>query len=196
MSEQDSNGVPPRLFVDFVKETKRLEEGYFLKPSYGFNTFAEMDLEMKIKVVSEMQQAAVSELFEMLDEVSWKPWASSVFLNRDAVISEAVDALHFIGIILALVGCTDPELARKYRAKMERNRQRMLEGYDGLNKCSRCKRALDDVDNLYPNLEGFRFELLVEGHQHTYCALCTMELHLQTEEEVLESVALKRALGR
>lgn len=196
MPELVNDGVPPRLFVDFVKATKFLEENYFLYPSYGYHKFSDMDLEMKIKVVKEMQQAAADELFELLGEVSWKPWASATFLHRDAVISEAVDALHFIGIILAVCECSDAELARKYREKMERNRQRMLEGYTGTDKCNNCRRAFDDLDTLYPANAGYRLVRDIDGKELTYCCVCVVELKLKTEEEVLESVALKRALRR
>lgn len=178
----------PRLFDGFVKETKALEEGYFLHPSYGFHAFAEMTEEHKIRVIAEMQQAAVHEMGELLDEVSWKPWASAVFLHRDGVISEAVDALHFIGIILAAVSCTDPELARVYRAKMETNRLRMINGYSGLEKCSNCKRSFDDLDKYYPKLRGFRFETDRAGVINKYCCVCVVELGIMTDSEVLANV--------
>lgn len=89
--------------------------------------------------------AAVLELGEAMQEVQWKPWATPRGpINRDAFIKELVDALHFIGNALVAVDCTDEELETAYQAKQDVNRRRQATGYDGRNKCPRCRRAYDD----------------------------------------------------
>ena len=75
--------------------------------------------------------ALMSEVVEMSEEVGWKPWASSRHVNRERVIEEAVDAMHFLGNILRMVHCTGGELTAAYKAKQEENLRRQQEGYDG-----------------------------------------------------------------
>jgi hypothetical protein len=48
--------------------------------------------------------------------------------------------------MLVAFGITDEEHDRLYQEKMELNRQRQRDGYDGMNKCPKCKRALDDPE--------------------------------------------------
>lgn len=127
------------LFADWLKETRQLQiDSFGVDPaalegdnllSYLFvNTFATLD---------EMHEAA--------GEFSWKPWSSKKFLNRREYIKELVDALHFIANGLVAVNCCDEELDELYTAKMQVNRDRQAAGYTNENKCSICKRALDDV---------------------------------------------------
>jgi hypothetical protein len=65
-------------------------------------------------------------------------------LNREQFIAEMVDALHFVGNILAAVGCDDREFTAAYTVKMAKNAARMASGnYDGVSdKCPKCKREL------------------------------------------------------
>ena len=73
--------------------------------------------------------AVVQEMAELREEFSWKPWAvDEPFVNRERIIAEAVDALHFIGNILVGVDCTDDELNEAYLAKMKINRERQASG--------------------------------------------------------------------
>lgn len=90
--------------------------------------------------------AAIDELTEFLGEVKWKPWVSSGrgSANRDAAVGELIDVSHFIANLAVALGCTDDEWVLRYQEKQEINRQRQRDGYTGLNKCSQCKRALDD----------------------------------------------------
>lgn len=94
--------------------------------------------------------AATAELHEVLNEVGWKPWATSQHYNTDAVISECVDVFHFIINIMLASGLPPEKLAdeffTRYVAKNQRNADRQAEGYDGISsKCPHCARALDDV---------------------------------------------------
>lgn len=90
--------------------------------------------------------ALEDELHEALQEVGWKPWAKSKHVNRDAYISELVDAFHFLMNLMLVVDCSADEFLDKYFEKRKVNQKRQAEGYDGVsNKCARCRRALDDA---------------------------------------------------
>ena len=95
--------------------------------------------------------AATDEIHEAMQEVGWKPWASSRHVNEDLMLGELVDALHFVGnMVLAAAGQSkeSPEqlaskLWRMYQAKVQVNLQRQVDGYDGIkDKCPICKREL------------------------------------------------------
>lgn len=92
------------------------------------------------------------EVSEMLQEVGWKPWTQPRgWVNRDAMIGEVVDQLHFIANILVTVGCTGSELQQRYTEKVAKNRARQLGGDDGVSRrCPRCRRSLDDVGGICP----------------------------------------------
>ena len=90
--------------------------------------------------------ALVDEMSEFLGEVQWKPWAKPRGgANKDAAIGELIDVAHFLANLAVAMGCTDEEWVSRYKAKMEINRTRQLNGYDNANKCKKCRRALDDV---------------------------------------------------
>lgn len=75
------------------------------------------------------QTAAIQELAEAREEFSWKPWATDApFVNRDRVRDEIIDALHFLGNMLTVMGVTDDELAEAYQKKQEINRARAASG--------------------------------------------------------------------
>jgi hypothetical protein len=116
--------------------------------SFGRN-FQRMLAAERVVYIREMQQAAIMELCEALDEVGWKSWATSRHINRDAYVGELVDVLHFwINMLLAL-GDDPAKLARevfiRYETKGRLNAKRQADGYDGVStKCPQCHRALDD----------------------------------------------------
>jgi hypothetical protein len=73
--------------------------------------------------------AAVQELAEVREEFSWKPWATDEpFVNRDRVLNEVVDVLHFLGNILVGMGVNDKELVAAYCAKQKKNVARKTSG--------------------------------------------------------------------
>jgi hypothetical protein len=89
------------------------------------------------------------ELAEMRQAISWKPWQhDEPYADREEIVKEAVDVLHFVANIIVAAGGTDEVLDRLYLEKMEKNKKRQLEGYlvksKGV-KCSLCYRAIDDV---------------------------------------------------
>lgn len=73
--------------------------------------------------------AAVDEISEISGEISWKPWKDGDKFNRDEYIGECVDALHFLGNLLVLAGCSDEELNRRYAEKQVENARRQRDGY-------------------------------------------------------------------
>lgn len=90
--------------------------------------------------------ALEDELHELLAETGWKPWAKSKHINRDAYVSELVDAFHFLMNLMLVVDCDADEFLAKYAEKRGINAQRQAEGYDGVTgKCPKCRRALDDT---------------------------------------------------
>lgn len=90
--------------------------------------------------VAAMSTALLVELGEALQEISWKPWASGVWLNREAFLVEMIDALHF-WFNLVLLATTDPEeVAHVYFHKADINAQRQMDGYTGQDKCPTCGR--------------------------------------------------------
>lgn len=99
--------------------------------------------------------ALTDELHEAMDEMGWKPWATSRHLNGERMLSEFIDAWHFfMNALLVVAGELEwdthqlaEEFFKRYAAKNEVNRARQLEGYDGVStKCPICKRELSEVD--------------------------------------------------
>lgn len=93
--------------------------------------------------------ALTDEIHEAMQEIGWKPWATSRHLNEERFMDEMVDAFHFfMNMLLA----TNPEMssaelaeefAQRYKVKNEKNAQRQLDGYDGVaGKCRWCYREL------------------------------------------------------
>ena len=91
--------------------------------------------------------AAQCEIVELADEAGWKPWTNPRgWVNRDAMISEVADCLHFLGNILATISCTGEELTEVYRTKVLKNYARQERGDDIRRRsCQGCGRSLDDV---------------------------------------------------
>lgn len=137
------------LFRDWLLETARLQREVYGVDYVVFLSDAPDDLRKLIEYMRWNMLAIDDELAEMRQGVSWKPWQhDEPYVDRQEVISEAVDVLHFVGNILAAVGCTDDDLNAAYLAKMEKNRARQSGGYyvkqPGV-KCVSCQRAIDDV---------------------------------------------------
>lgn len=109
-----------------------------------------MTRDERIQYVKDMTLAAVHELGEALDETDWKPWSvSSRGINVDAYVGELVDVWHFLMNLMLAAGYEPAVAADKlyegYLVKRGINRQRQLDGYDGVStKCVGCGRALDD----------------------------------------------------
>lgn len=127
-------------------ETMMNQQYLMQRDTYGLDYVA-MSSEEKIANFKEMKLALESELQEALDEMGWKPWATSRHFNKLAVQGELVDGWHFFMNLMLIADMTPLDLYEGYQRKRKKNiaRQNTVEGYDGITgKCPRCKRALDD----------------------------------------------------
>lgn len=142
------------LFATWLAQTRQLQTD-----TYGMNYAAlDDDISALAAYVDWNLKSAILELAEAYNEISWKPWAQDKpFVNRESLVKELVDVLHFTGNVICALGVSDEELNQVYLAKMDVNRARQLRGYfiaaDG-EKCTGCSRALDDVEpsTMYPGL--------------------------------------------
>lgn len=122
-----------------------------LQSRLGYD-FAAMSDRERVQFIKDMQQAAVAELFEALDEVSWKPWATGEpRIMTHALMRELSDAFQFIMNmwLAATPGATPDQISSMMLAtlvaKLQVNHERVGSGYDGVStKCPKCKRALDE----------------------------------------------------
>lgn len=137
--------------MDNKLERMLIMQGGTQSETYGFR-FSEMSPDQLINYIRDQHQAAVMELGEALDEVSWKPWAQGSWIHRDEFMNELVDVLHFwLNMALAIGGkATARELAdeifTRFALKNRTNARRQVDGYDGRStKCGGCGRALDDL---------------------------------------------------
>lgn len=76
--------------------------------------------------------ALEDELHEALQEVGWKPWSTSVHLNRTEYVGELVDALHFLVNLFLVVGADAQEVYDRYVVKNRTNHRRQESGYSGV----------------------------------------------------------------
>ena len=126
-----------------------LAEAFDLQHELQIRSFgsdpAELQGEERIEFFKNMKLALQDELHEALQEMGWKPWATSKHFNTEAVQGELVDAFHFFMNLCIVAEMTPNMLFDKYLAKRTKNQKRQEEGYDGVStKCPGCKRALDD----------------------------------------------------
>jgi hypothetical protein len=137
------------LFDSWLRKTRDLQKDVY------FINYEEMegDKPANIRRLVEYMRwnmlAIDDELAEMRQAISWKPWQHDApYADREEIVKEAVDVLHFVANIIVAAGGTDEQLNKYYIEKMEKNRQRQLNGYkvkDVGIKCILCTRALDDV---------------------------------------------------
>lgn len=92
--------------------------------------------------------ALIAELYEMMDEMTWKPWATAEpAINFHPARAELIDVWHFFMNLMLHLGIEGDDLYRMYCEKNKINHRRQDEGYDGVTgKCSRCHRDLAEVD--------------------------------------------------
>lgn len=117
------------------------------RESFGYDLENMTDDEM-IEYLRWNYIALVQELGEALDECAWKPWVSSIYINRMEFLKELIDAAHFFNNMWLVVAGLDPAksaalFTQLYEAKHEVNAKRQEEGYDGVSgKCSTCRRDI------------------------------------------------------
>jgi hypothetical protein len=136
------------LFNNWLRRTRDLQKDVY------FINYEEMegDKPQNIRKLVEYMRwnmlAIDDELAEMRQAISWKPWQHDApYADREEIVKEAVDVLHFVANIIVAAGGTDEMLDKFYIEKMERNKERQLNGYkikDQGVKCELCTRAIDD----------------------------------------------------
>lgn len=100
--------------------------------------------------IAQMVLACTDELHEALNEVGWKPWASSRHINEEKCFGELRDAWQFLTNAMFTVYQVSPSelaelLEESLDAKLKKNYARVDSGYAGTEKCPGCRRALDEV---------------------------------------------------
>lgn len=138
-----------QLFNNWLSETRKLQkEGYNIDYT-KFQGDAPESLNNLIEYMRWNMLAIDDELAEMRQAISWKPWQHDApYADREEIIKEAVDVLHFVANIIVAAGGTDEELDKFYVEKMAKNRARQLAGYkvkEAGVKCEVCTRAIDDI---------------------------------------------------
>lgn len=169
LSELESELLPMN-FGDWIEVTGSLQQAAFDLDPKDLGPGPE-----RMEFVRWNVLACVAELMEMLDEMPWKPWATSTQFDRRAVIAEAVDALHFLGNVLRAVDCEGKELTRAYLKKNRTNLERQLQGYDGkTEKCAHCRRELDGLDD---NLAARVTQKHYDGRLAKFCDLSHQSMY-------------------
>jgi hypothetical protein len=127
--------------------------------------------EERVRWIEHMTVATIAELMEVLQEVSWKSWASAQFINESAALNELRDAWQFLtNLMFTVYQVTPAEMASELEERLQRkiviNQKRHDENYDGLSaKCPGCHRALDEVTIREVHVEnGGRVFLCVCGN--------------------------------
>jgi hypothetical protein len=136
--------------------TKMLQEQLDLQiDSYGLDPrmAGPYDDPERSQFISWNVLALTDELHEALNEVGWKPWATSRRMNVAEYRGELVDAFHFfMNLWMASFEVFTPSeemaahLLDGYMKKRAVNAKRQEDGYDGVaGKCPDCKRDLAEV---------------------------------------------------
>lgn len=144
-------------------------QNYLQTEVYGDGTQpSEYDRERAISFYKDMHIALVDELHEALQEIGWKPWASSNHFTHDAVKGELVDAFHFFMNLCLVSKVSADDLLEGYAKKSAKNIQRQEEGYDGVStKCVACNRALDDdAVKCYDDTDGDKIDWWCDLQKH------------------------------
>lgn len=117
--------APPLRFKHWLHLTKQVQTDIY---GYDFDAL-QVDVKGQAEYIWWNVFAAQQELAELSVEFSWKPWAvDKPFVNRQRIMDEAVDVLHFMGNMLTAIGVTDDELNEAYRRKVQLNIQRKQSG--------------------------------------------------------------------
>lgn len=177
---------------------KWLESTDELQKDYFSNDYSAMEGEARDRAVVNNTLAALDELHEALAEVpSWKPWSREVgMIDREAFKGEIVDAMHFIANLLLVARISEEEFWEAYRAKQQRNRDRMSKsgGYQASrNKCPDCKRELDKpgaydhIGQWYKEEQVFDAGNAIDVRRYVEhklrCSGCDLEFIYETESD-------------
>lgn len=110
------------------------------------HAYDHMTDEEKVLYLKDQILALTDEAHEALNEIGWKPWATSRHINREEFAGELADILCFLVNLALGVGLTSEDFYRLHQEKALRNIKRQEAKYDGVSgKCPGCKRAIDDL---------------------------------------------------
>lgn len=134
LTVMDGGSLPVDIFTTIMERQLELQ-----RQSFGIDP-QELDGEERNNYVQAMSLAAVIELGEALQEISWKPWASGDYFHREAYLMELIDMLHF-WMNLVLIATDKPnDVINVYMRKAQINADRQAVGYTGMEKCETCGR--------------------------------------------------------
>jgi hypothetical protein len=148
---------------DMLARIMRLQNEFQHRTPNGVTKcFKEMSGEQVAQFVRDQTLACVSELFEALDEVGWKPWASSRHINVEAFRAELIDAFRFWLNLISIAGLSPEGVMSYYLESLEKTTKRVNDGYDGVSsKCPACKRSYDDRSvSCYPRTDDDNPQLI------------------------------------
>lgn len=135
-----------RLQLMLEQQDNLQRESYQLSPT-------EMTTDERVQYIMWNVLALTSELHELLNETSWKPWTHGPEeINSELGMNELVDAWHFLmNLALALnpgrsAATVASQLYAGYLEKRGINARRQRVGYDGSTKCPGCARELDRLN--------------------------------------------------
>lgn len=92
--------------------------------------------------------ALSDELHELTQEIQWKPWATGQgeIFDHYLALTEFVDMMHFMANLALAFNFSHEDIAEMYLNKVQVNRDRQEEGYDGRSeKCPNCHRDLKEA---------------------------------------------------
>lgn len=127
-----------------LKSIMDMQASFQARTPDGVVSFKECTPERAIEMVRIQTLACIKELGEALDEVGWKPWASSRHFNVEAFRSELIDAFRFWLNLVHISGMSAEGVMNHYLESLAKTDARVENGYTGLDKCPSCKRAYDD----------------------------------------------------
>lgn len=137
------------LFDSWLRRTKDLQENVYYIDYKEMSGDSDANIRRLVEYMRWNMLAIDDELAEMRQAISWKPWQhDKPYADREEIIKEAVDVLHFVANIIVAAGGTDEQLNKFYLEKMKKNKERQERGYKVKEigvKCQICSRAIDDV---------------------------------------------------
>ena len=127
-----------QTMLDLQREFQEKLNGY---------SVAEQTDEQRITNFKISMFALIGELYEAVNELGWKEWATSRHINRNACVKELIDGWHFFMNLLLHMGVDSDELLHKYTDKLVVNLERQRQGYDGsVDKCAMCGREMNEAN--------------------------------------------------
>jgi hypothetical protein len=129
---------------DMLRDIMKHQADFQARTPDGVVSFKETNPERMAEMVRTQTLACIAELLEALEEIGWKPWATSRHMNVEAFRSELVDAFRFWLNLVHISGMSPEGLFQAFMESHAKTDKRVTNGYTGINKCPRCHRAYDD----------------------------------------------------